>query len=262
MEEITDISVFDLVMGLLSLIIPIFFLVLYKVRLIKDTLVAVFRMIIQLSLVAAYLEVIFKLNNPWINLLWILIMLFVSAITSIQRLKLKFKYFLLPLFSSALLALLLVDVFFLGIVMKLDNLFDARYLIPITGMILGNSLNNNIIGMSTYFYGLKEKSDLYYFLYTNSGSKKIAIRPFISNAIYKGLNPLIATTSVIGLISLPGMMTGQILGGSSPLVAIKYQIMVMIAILIACSLTLVFSIIFSNRFVFDEYGRFRKDVFK
>jgi putative ABC transport system permease protein len=59
---------------------------------------------------------------------------------------------------------------------------------------------------------------------------------------------------VIGLISLPGMMTGQILGGTSPALAIKYQIMIMIAILVRATISLTISIWFSVKIILDDYG--------
>ncbi len=159
-------------------------------------------------------------------------------------------------------SVIIIDSFFLGWIIKLDYFFDARYFIPITGMVLGNSLNHNIVGLSTYFVGLSEKRELYYFLLTNTADTKLSIRPFIEDAVKRGLNPLIATMTVIGLISLPGMMTGQILGGSSPAVAIRYQIMIMLAIFTGCTINLFLSILFSNRFVFDKYNRFKDNVLK
>jgi putative ABC transport system permease protein len=90
----------------------------------------------------------------------------------------------------------------------------------------------------------------------------LALRPFIGESIKSGLNPLIGTMSVIGLISLPGMMTGQILGGSSPVIAIKYQIMIMLAIFAGCTINLFLSIILSNRFIFDVYGKLKMDMLK
>ena len=72
-------------------------------------------------------------------------------------------------------------------------------------------------------------------------------------AIVAGLNPLLATMSVIGLISLPGMMTGQILGGASPVIAIKYQVMIMLAIFTGCTLALILSILFTKSFLFDDF---------
>jgi len=187
-------------------------------------------------------------------------MIGVGVTTTINRSGLKFKYFIIPLFIAVTISLILIDAFFLKLVIKLDNIFDARYFVPISGMILGNSMNHNIVGLNAYFDNLVKNKNLYYFLLINSNSRIAALSPFIRDAIRKGINPLIAYMSVIGLISLPGMMTGQILGGSSPATAIKYQIMIMLAIFTGCSINLILSIIFSNRFAFDTYDRLKTNI--
>ena len=82
------------------------------------------------------------------------------------------------------------------------------------------------------------------------------------DALKIAFNPTIATTAIMGLISLPGMMTGQILGGSDPGVAVKYQIMLMITIFSSSILNVVLTIFLSNRFAFDAYDNLRKDIFR
>ncbi len=263
MSEINDIGIGRLLFSLLMLAIPLSFFLFYKIKVVKSVLLSVVRMVLQLSLVAFYLEWVFEMNNPVINLLWMFLMISVGVLTTIKRVKLNWKVFIVPLFMAGFISVVIIDAFFLGVVIQLDYLFDARYFIPITGMILGNALNHNIIGLTTYFKGLTEKSDLYQFLLTNTNSSKLAFKPFIDEAVKQALNPMIATMSVMGLISLPGMMTGQILGGSSPLIAIKYQIMIMIAIFAGCTLNLFLSIIFVNHFNIDEYGNINtKRIFR
>ncbi len=249
-----DISIISLAIGFLILLIPIFILIHFKIKIIKDLAISLLRMTLQLSLVGIYLEVIFRINNLWINLVWIIAMILVTAWTSIKRVKLNFKKYFFPISLAVLISLFITDLFFIGTIIRPTYLFDARYLIPISGMILGNSLNHNIVGMSTYLDAFRNKKELYYFILTNSGSRKLALEPFIREAIIKALNPLIAGMSVMGLISLPGMMTGQILGGSSPATAIKYQIMIMIAIFTGCFFSLILSLVFANKRLFDKFG--------
>lgn len=255
MNVIEDIRIIELAIGLLLLLIPLGLFTYYKIGLQKDVIVGAARMIAQLSLVALYLEWIFEINSALINMLWVLIMIVVGVFTTMKRASLQWRYFVIPLIIASVTSIIIIDTFFLGLVLKLDYFFDARYFIPITGMALGNAMNHNIVGLSTYFKGLSEKSELYMFLLTNTSSTKLAIRPFIKEAVKRGLNPLIASMTVIGLISLPGMMTGQILGGSPPVTAIKYQIMIMVAIFTGCTINLFLSIIISNRFIFNEYGK-------
>lgn len=257
-----DISIWKLGLSFSLLIIPFLLFVYYKIPLIKGTIIGAIRMVIQLSLIAIYLEWIFDVNNLYINALWVIVMIFVGVFTIINRSQLNWKTFIVPFFLSSITAVAFVDTLFLGLVIDLNYHMDARYLIPITGMILGNSMNNNIIGLTVYFKGLKEKQELYYFLQINTSSKKLALRPFISEAIRQSLNPMVATMSVIGLISLPGMMTGQILSGTSPVTAIKYQIMIMLAIFVGCSINIFLSLKFSNWKVIKNGNLDLKQVFK
>jgi len=76
------------------------------------------------------------------------------------------------------------------------------------------------------------------------------------------MNPTIASMATMGIVSLPGMMTGQILGGSVPLVAIKYQIAIMIAILASTVLSISFSILFTVRYSFYKNGTLKKEIFR
>jgi putative ABC transport system permease protein len=253
-----DISLINLIIGFSILIIPLAIFLYYRVKLVKDMLISTLRMVVQLSLVAVYMEWIFKLNNAWVNSAWVIIMVLVSAYTSVSRVKINRKVFIIPFAMAILISLLIIDSFFLGLIIRLDYIFDARYFIPISGMILGNSLNHNIVGLSNYFDNFDARKELYYFMLTNSGNPRMALRPFIQEALIKGLNPLLAAMSVMGLISLPGMMTGQILGGASPATAIKYQIMIMIAIFVGCTLSLMMSLWYSNIKIFDKYGNIKK----
>ena len=259
-STITDINIWELALGFIMLVIPLYFFLYYQIRIVKDMFISIVRMVAQLALVALYLEWIFAINNALLNSLWVFIMIIISVFTTLKRVSLNWKYFIIPLLSAGVSSVVIIDIFLLGVVLKLEYYFDAQYFIPITGMVLGNALNHNIIGLSTYFKSLSEKSELYIFLITNSNNPKLTLRPFVKEAVKQGLNPLIATMSVLGLISLPGMMTGQILGGNSPVVAIKYQIMIMLAIFVGCTINLFLSIILSNRFVFDGYGRLKTNI--
>lgn len=258
MNETADIGTWSLALGFLSLAIPLWVFLYFQIKLVKDLFISTVRMVLQLFLVAAYLEWIFRLNNAWVNSFWVIVMVLVGAFTVMKRVDLEWRVYLLPLILAGLVSMIIVDAFFIGAVIRLDYFFDARYFIPISGMVLGNSLNHNIVGLNTYFGGLKQKKELYYFLLTNSGSRRQAILPFVRESLVKALNPLLATMSVIGLISLPGMMTGQILGGASPVTAIKYQVMIMLAIFVGNTLMLILSILFSGRYLFDSYGNLKR----
>lgn len=255
MESI-NISWGSLLLGYLLLVIPIGVLWYYRTGLVKDTLIAAFRMTIQLFLMGLYLTVLFDLNNAWINLLWLLIMVGVSAGTTIKRSELNWKKFVVPIAAGTLISIVIVDAFFLGITLSLENIFDARYFITITGMILGNSMKHNIIALTAFYGTLHNQKADYKYCIANGATRREAILPFMRDALKKSFNPQIATMAVLGLIALPGTLTGQIIGGSSPEVAIKYQILLMLAIFIAGIITVVLTINLANHFLFDDWDDF------
>ncbi|GAB4281861.1 MAG: ABC transporter permease [Marinilabiliales bacterium] len=259
MKETLNISYENVILGYAILAIPIFIFLYYKTQMLKDLIISVLRMTLQLAFVALYLEYIFKWNNAYINSAWVIVMIVASAWSSVKHSELKRKHLIVPMLIAGFFSILITDAYFLGIVIKLDYVFEARYFIPISGMILGNMLKYNAVGLNTYFSSIQKDQNLYFFLLVHN-NQKLALLPFIREAFKKAMNPYIGTIAIIGLVSLPGMMTGQILGGSSPVVAIKYQIMIVISIFVACVLNLFLSLQIANMFVFDIKGRLKSDV--
>ncbi|MFP4448290.1 MAG: ABC transporter permease [Bacteroidales bacterium] len=262
MDKTLDISYLNMFLGFLLIIIPIIVFYVYRTGLVKDSLVAIARMTVQLILVGFYLEILFEYNNAWINSAWWIVMIFVASFTIIKRASLKRKFFLVPLLISLSISLFLVDLYFIGVIIRLDFLFESRYFIPISGILLGNCLRTNILGLNTFYMKLSNEKNLHRFYLANGATKNEALRPFMRAALRTAFNPLIATIAIMGLISLPGMMTGQILGGASPNIAIKYQIMLMLTIFVSTILTVVMTILITNRFVFDEFGNLKENVIK
>jgi len=254
MKGAIDISWVSIGLGYLILTIPFLLFRYYKLNLIKDSTIAILRMTLQLYLLGFYLEYIFKLDNIFVNITWIIIMILISVSTTIKKSKVSFKFYFIPLLSSLTFVTILTLLYFIGLMIGAEYFFNTRYLIPIVGILLGNSIQSNIIALNSFNSKLKSEYHLYLFAIANGASKYDALLPFMKHALIQALNPMIAMTAVVGLISIPGMMTGQILGGSSPFLAIKYQIVTMISVFFAKSLIIVLTLNFTNRFIFDEMG--------
>ncbi|PKP22632.1 MAG: iron export ABC transporter permease subunit FetB [Bacteroidetes bacterium HGW-Bacteroidetes-21] len=256
-----DIGWLNLLIGLLILIFPLWILQKYKTGLAKDALISSGRMVLQLLLVGFYLEFLFRINLWWANILWLLVMIVVAAFTMIGRTGLKWRKFLLPNFLALLFTLLFVDVFFLMLVVQMKTVFEARYLIPVSGMILGNAMQNSIIALNDFYNEIKTHPAVYRFSLANGATLRESLKSYYKNALIKSLNPTVAKMAVIGLIALPGTMTGQIIGGSSPVTAIKYQIMLMVVIFAASAISSWLCLILSSRYAFDDMGNLRKGIF-
>ncbi len=261
--DIIDLTWGQLAIGFGILIFPALILWKYKTGLLTKMGIAVVRMTLQLIFVGYYLEYLFEYDNPWINMGWILIMVIVADFAMVDRSELRRnKYLILSLFAATFLGIVVIDLFFLKFVIQLPNILAAQYTIPITGMVLGNCLMSNVIGINAFYYSIDQHHERYQFFLANGAEQEEALFPFFRTALKKSANPTLASMATIGLVSLPGMMTGQILSGSSPLIAIKYQIMIMLAIFAGTVLSVYLGIKLSSRFVFDKRNNFDKTILK
>lgn len=257
-----DIRTTGLLLGYLLLIIPITVLFIYRVKLMKDLTISLLRLTLQLLFVGLYLQFLFKLNAWWLNVLWLFFMIFAADISLLSASKLSLRRFLFPIFFSLLVGTLVPLVYLVGIIIKLPNLLEAQYFIPIAGMIMGNSLRADIIGLSRFYNSIQSDEKCYLLSLAQGATLRESIRPYLQRAISASLAPTIATMATIGIVSLPGMMTGIILGGTNPFVAIKYQIAIMIAIFTGTTMTVILGIILTAKKSFSKYGVLDPSIFK
>jgi len=221
MTSTVNISVLQLFFFLFLISIPIGLFRYLNLKLTKSLLISIVRMIIQLFFIGAYLEFIFKLNSYVVNFLWIFMMIVVANLSILKESGLgvqKMFFYTLPA--------LVITIFFILIsfllVFDISVLFNAQYVIPLGGMVLGNLLRSNIIGLDRFYSELKKQEHQYIHYLLLGASFQEALKPFLRDAFKTAVIPQIATLATIGLVSLPGMMTGQILGGSTPSVAISW----------------------------------------
>lgn len=257
-----DIALANLLIFYTLLVIPILIFLKYKVKLLKDVITSVLRMTVQLGLVGIFLKYIFELNSLLLNLSWIFMMLMLTNYTMLKRSGLNIKRFFMTTAIGLFTSTVIVMSAFLLLLTKPVPIYDARYLIPVTGMLLGNCLRGNILGLERFYHSIKKQKGEYLTYLTLGATFQEAILPFMQDALKAALNPMIASIATIGLVSLPGMMTGQILGGSFPLTAIKYQIAIMIAIFVSMAISVVINLHLSFGKAFNKYQLLRDDVFR
>jgi putative ABC transport system permease protein len=225
------------------------------IRLNKSIVNSLLRMTIQLVLVGFFLQYIFLFNNLWINSAYVLFMITAAGISTVKTCKLTIKNYFMSILLGFCVPNLLMILFINQFVIGLSNIFDAQYYIPLMGMLLGNSLSGNIIGINSFYSGIKQNQRQYQYRLALSGNQWESTLPWYKEAVIACLNPMIASTETIGLVSLPGMMTGQILGGSMPMTAIVYQIVIMAGILITRYFSIHLSLLFTRKKAFDEFDQ-------
>lgn len=208
---VQDIPLFNLALAFIPVLAVI--VVLYRWSLqAGNAIYAVFRMLVQLMLVGYVLATIFQADSAWLVMAVVLIMIMAASWIALgtapeHRVKL-YRHALISILLGGGLTLALVTQ---GVI-DLDPWFEAKYMIPLSGMIFANSMNS--ISLATERLYAELKHDTAY-----SEAKAIAFQAaFI---------PIVNSLFAVGLVSLPGMMTGQILSGVSPVVAAHYQIVVM-----------------------------------
>jgi putative ABC transport system permease protein len=254
------ISYLALALYFLILIIPVAIFIYLKIKKVRPLITAVIRMVVQLTFVALYLEYIFKWNHPLINVLWVLIIIGVANTSILKQSGLKFKIFFIHTASATILSVVFIFSTMLFL-FDVKTFYSSQYLIPIAGMILGNILRSNIITLDRFYSSLKKRTDEYIYYVTLGATRLEALQPFMAEALSASASPHIATIATMGLVSLPGMMTGQILGGADPTVAIQYQIMIMIAIFTTAVLSTFLALLFTTIPSIDRFGRVRGDIF-
>ena len=250
-----NISIIGMLLTLLLVLVPLYFFHYFKVPLIRSTIISTLRMVVQMSLIGLYLEFLFSYNNWLVNVLWFVLMVLVASVTAVNRTRLRMRLMLMPIAVGLGVGALVVCMYALFVVLRLSNPFDARYFIPVVGILLGNMLGVNVLSLSTYYQGLQRERQLYFYLLGNGATRLEALTPFIRQAIEKSFMPCIANMAVMGLVSFPGTMIGQILGGATPDTAVRYQILISCITFCAPMVSLIVTLYLAHRFSFDKHGR-------
>ena len=244
------------------LLLPLGVMLWWRLPLIPRMLLAVIRMTVQLLLVGLYLQVVFELDHPALNLLWLGVMIAVADAAILRDSGLRLRRLALPLGLGLVVGTAIPLVVFIAAVTPADSLVDARFFIPVGGMILGNCLRANIVGVRSFFGGVRDRETRYLQALGFGATPVEALRPFHRAAIEAALAPTLATMATIGLVSLPGMMTGVMLGGADPMRAVAYQIAIMLAIFAGTAVTVSIVLGLAGRRLIDGAGLIDRSLFR
>lgn len=247
--------------GYLLLLIPLGIMLWYGIDLIGKMITAVIRMTVQLLFVGFYLQVVFEADNLWLTLGWLVIMILVADVSVIRHCNLRIGRFAAPLYISLLIGTGVPVLFFVGLILTEPTFLQAQYVIPIGGMVLGNCLRADVIGLAGFYNSIRTDEKSFLQSLACGASVSEACLPYFRQSFRAALMPTLTMMSTVGLVSLPGMMTGVILAGASPVAAIGYQITIMISIFTGTSITIALVILLTMRKCFDEYGVCIKDIF-
>ncbi len=195
----------------------------------KLLIVASVKMTVQLVLAGFILTYIFKNPHPLFTLTYLGAMLVFSIHRVLSRNKELNHAFQVVIVLSMSLSGLFILLYFVCVVVG-ESIWNPQYVIPISGMIMGNTMTGVSLGIKTFREALAGQQRRIQALLCIGAAPKTILLPFVKQALETAMLPTLNSMIGMGIVSLPGMMTGQILAGALPSTAILYQIAIMIAI--------------------------------
>ncbi len=194
------------------------------------------RMAVQLSLLGLVLKQIFALSSFPPVMLLAAIMTVIAGLSAISRIEHHYPSIRLTTIISVWASSWLVTAVMIGLIVRPDPWYSPQVVIPLLGMVLGNSLTGISLGVDRYIGELKSRRGEIEMQLSLGATRWEATRDAFATAARTAMVPILNTMSVAGIVSIPGMMTGQLLAGASPIDAVKYQIMIMFVIAAAIAM--------------------------
>jgi putative ABC transport system permease protein len=239
---------FILIAGVISLIMSL--------GLLSSLLMSTLRTYLQLIALGFVLTWVFSNYTVWI----VLALFFFMIVMTVQILLKRVTDKPSSLYANTLIAVIISGVVVTfsvtGLIIRVDPWYDPRYVLAIGGMVLGNSMNSIALALERLFDDLKKRRAEVNQALAFGGTPWEASLPSIQTALSAGLTPIMNSMNAVGLVHIPGMMTGQLLAGADPLQAAKYQIIVMLMISAATTIGAMISVFLAYRQAYDQEWRF------
>jgi len=249
----------QLALGALLLVLSLGLGAALRLGLTRRLTVAAVRMIVQLLLVGVVLDWVFSTRNPAVILGIALLMAGLAGVAAVNRTARRFPGVYWNSLVTILAASFLVTGFALVGVLRVRPWFDPQYLIPLLGMLLGNALTGISLGLDRFMEGCAGGRGRVESLLALGATRWEAARHDVREAMRVALIPVVNSMMIMGVVSLPGMMTGQILAGADPGDAVRYQILIMFMIASCVGLASLGVVLLAYRALFDARHRLRLD---
>ena len=254
MGQIVELGIVQFAAVYLLLLVVLFIMKKARINRTKLLVVASIRMTLQLILAGLILTCIFKNPEPVFTLAYLAAMTVFAihrVLSKNKGISKSFKW--VVSLSLAGTGLAMVALFVGGIIRV--SVFNPQYTITIGGMIIGNAMTGVTLAMKTFTEAIETQRHKIDTLMNLGVSPKRILIPFVNNALEMALLPTLNSMLGMGIISLPGMMTGQILSGTMPMTAILYQIAIMIAICTTVCLSVFSALHFGARTLYNKQNQ-------
>lgn len=237
MKPIIDVGFVHLLLALVLVLLVIAISHRERLGLERDLVIATARTFLQLFVVGYFLIYLFAWDRWEFVLLTLIVMLSAASWIAVGRLKQPLPGARWIAMASLVVGSAITLAFVTQVIIQVEPWYDPRYLIPIGGMILGNAMTGAALAGERFQGELRNRVEEVETLLALGFSGMEATRDLYRSALRAAMIPTINAMLAVGIVQLPGMMTGQILSGTSPLIAVKYQVVVMLMITCAVALS-------------------------
>jgi len=228
----------------------------------KDLAIATVRTYVQLLALGFVLRWVFGIDSPWLVVGLVLLMVLAAARILVRRSPDAPPGIFGSAFVSMALTGFLITFSVTGVIIQVDPWYLPQYVIPLAGMVIGNSMNGIALALERMFADLDRREDEVLALTALGATPWEAAHPAIRDALRAGLIPTINSMAAAGIVFIPGMMSGQILAGADPVTATGYQIVVMLMVAAATALGSVLALVLTYRRRFSADGVFLEKGFR
>ncbi|KAF5388722.1 hypothetical protein D9757_004807 [Collybiopsis confluens] len=223
-------------------------------------LVAATRCIIQLAVVGTLLQKVFETENPWAVAGIAFWLNFMGTFeTVVNKSKKRHKNMFPSVLFSLLASTIPISIIGVRFAMSVTKFWEPSQYIPVVGMLCGSTINGVVVSVSYILKEMQDNRDRVEMYLAFGASRMEACKPILVDALRIALTPTINQMSVLGIIAIPGMMTGAILGGSSVQQAAKLQIIIIFLISASTALASIYSAGYAVSIVVDHEHRIRQD---
>lgn len=230
----------DLAMTLLLYAMVVALSIREGLRIEKSLTIATARTVVQLFFIGYVIKAIFGVGEWYLVVGALLLMMTYAARAGLERMKRPVPGLYIPMWWGVVAGSLFTTAVVTGAVLKLDPWYRPDVLLPLGGMILGNAMNGGSLAADRLYAEMKARQPEIEMLLMLGWDYRRASQEAKREAVRAALIPTINTMMTVGLVHLPGIMVGQLLGGAAPVVAAKYQIIIML--MVASSVTVASSV--------------------
>lgn len=226
----------------------------------KRLAVASVRTVVQLLLVGYVLSWVFRIEEPLVLFAVLLVMIGAAGRAAVARSSRTFPGAHVRSFVTLVLTGCATTFVVTGLIIHVEPWWRPQYVIPLLGMVLGNGLTGISLCLDQMLESLTERRARVEMELALGATRWEAVREPLSDAVRRGMIPILNAMAVVGIVSLPGMMTGQILEGADPVDAVKYQIVVMFMLAAATSAGCMLIALLVYRRLFNDRHQLRAEI--